>query len=156
MSRFNRTSDESIDPISFQVKRLSALKSYPQNDAELLRIAREYSPSVEVLARAVTEILDSESYCPKPAELRSVLYTKRPPSEHRCDICEGVGWISETFLITKTRNPQNGHITTLKEIITADQARELRLKVGTSTLAMQFVAEGSRMCSCHPGSNSPA
>jgi len=153
MSRFNHTSDGSIDPILFQIKRLGSLKGYPANDTELLRIAREYSPSPEVLCKAITEILDSESYCPKPSELRSVLYTKRPPAEYRCEICEGAGYISETFLVSKTRNPLNGHITTLKEIITADQARDLRLKVGTSTLTMQFVAEGSRMCSCHPGSN---
>ena len=138
---------ETTDGIEFQIKRLQSLRSYPKNDGELIRVAREYTPSVEALRSAITELVERETDCPRPADLRTMLFNRRPQGKRRCELCNGVGYQLAWYLVTRTRD-QNGYESVSKQPISPDQARELRIKVGTNPLKPQSVLEGADPCSC--------
>ena len=81
---------ETTDGIEFQIKRLQSLRSYPKNDGELIRVAREYTPSVEALRSAITELVERETDCPRPADLRTMLFNRRPQGKRRCELSVSV------------------------------------------------------------------
>jgi hypothetical protein len=66
------------DVYTFQVRRMKALKGYPKDDAELIRIAREYSPGLLELSEAVKAFVDYAPECPPLSEFRGSLDARRP------------------------------------------------------------------------------
>ena len=86
-----------------EVERLSGLPKFPQlpkAQQELRRALRRISESDgEFLHKLISDVVDSATICPTPAELITVAGAKRHRAQQSigkpdCDLCAGAGFIT--------------------------------------------------------------
>lgn len=91
-----------------QIERFSGLDKYPRGAERAaglkeLRIAAEAARTPELLRRVVDDWISSQRECPKPADLRRVIWERNEQEETEarrrtaeCPECGGDGWIPVT------------------------------------------------------------
>jgi len=97
------------DGISAQLARLPGWhKIRPEMVADYSRIAMN-AGSLEVLAAAITDIVDTQAFTPTPAAFREAISQRMAASapdwrarEARCATCGGTGWISERVGVVRS------------------------------------------------------
>jgi hypothetical protein len=135
------------DAYAIEVRRLRALRGYPRDDSELIRIAKNYARSVPHLQRAVSNLLDNEDRSPAPATLREALQRiSTSEAKPRCELCGGSGYRVVFRLVTQHRDPETGHLSKTVEPLTEAQYKQL-----SETLpewGEQTAVEAAEKCSC--------
>lgn len=100
-----------------QVQRLAGLDFFPRSDPAALkelRVAAEAAYTPEILTAVVDDWLASERECPKPADIRRMIWARQSPPEPRkdCPDCGGTGarirwtvswWKEEGSRVVRTR-----------------------------------------------------
>jgi hypothetical protein len=118
--------DEMLDAYTIEIRRLQALRGYPKDETELLRIARKYARSIPHLRKAVSNLLENQERCPAPAIVRESLdhiVTSEP--KPKCPFCDGSGYRVVFKLVTKNRDPETGKLSKTVESLTEPQYKQL-------------------------------
>lgn len=134
-----------------QMERLSGLDFYPREDGgkkELLS-ALQAAKTVEVAARAVTTWLEGQRECPKPADMRRLIWERQGEAE-KVPVCQcgGSGWLTIYRLVTyKGRSLTIDHSEPLN--LDFEERLALREKLGEN----QEILSGAAACSCLPSTH---
>jgi hypothetical protein len=131
------------------IERLSGMDFYPHSDKPALRelrVAGESAHSSLVLAKVIDNWLESETRCPKPAELRRLIHESHSRFvQSKCEICSNSGWVTVWKLITYYPGTFNiKHCETLPQDFEASV--NLRAKLGKD----QDVLSAAKPCICLP------
>ena len=89
-----------------QLERLSQLDGYPHGHTEALRellAALQVPETNQQCEKLVSDWVQNETGCPRPAEIRRLAYSITEPRGKACELCGGVGFLSETRLIQGKR-----------------------------------------------------
>jgi hypothetical protein len=128
---------------------MKVMRGYPKtDDSELVRVAREYSPAAAALRETISEILETQDDCPKPAQLKRMLELRQAPKERlRCSECGGIGYISDVYLVT-VQIDDNGKRRKEVGLVNPECVPELERRVGRDRHKAQYLAEASKPCKC--------
>lgn len=134
---------------SKHIERLSGLDFYPHSDKPALRelrMAGESAYTPAILAKVVDSWLESETKCPKPAELRRLVHEYQSAQiKSKCRVCDNSGWVTVWKLVTYW--PGTYKIRTCEAFPNDYEASiELRAKLGKD----QDVLSAAKPCACLP------
>lgn len=141
-----------------QLARLSILNWFPKKDREAqrqLRLAAEHAHTESVLAAVVTDWLASQTDCPKPADLRRLIYEKQGDADSRkakCKLCMGSCFVTGWFLVTYKADGWSIKSSDKLQDFDVEQARDLGEKL-IAAKANQAVLTAAVACRCMPANH---
>jgi hypothetical protein len=142
---------------SQQIERLSGLDYWPRGEdnkpgRKELRLAAEVAESCEVLKAVVDDWVASQTQCPKPAELRRLIYDKnsqRKEQLSRCRGCGGNGAITVWRLVTYKGNSFVVEKSERIDVHSQEEANEFLANLArVATTVKQTVLTAAETCYC--------
>jgi len=142
---------------SQQIERFTGLDYWPRGEDQKaarkeLRLAAEVAESCEILKAVVDDWMVSQTQCPKPADLRRMIYDKNSERKEQlshCRFCGGNGSITVWRLITYKGNSFTIDKSERLDVATQEEANAFAERIAQSPgTAHQAVLSAAELCSC--------
>ncbi len=140
-----------------EIERFTGLDFWPRGEENKparkeLRLAAEVAESCEILKAVVDGWVQSQTQCPKPAELRRLIYDKNSERKEllsRCRFCGGSGCITVWLLVTYKGNSLVVDKSQRIDVHSQEEANAFMAKLAeASTTVNQTVLTAAEPCSC--------
>ncbi len=134
---------------SKQIQRLCGLDFFPKNEPAALkelRLAAESAATPAILVSVVDSWLREQTQCPKPAELRRIIWGRQelPKPDEKCE-CSGTGMLIRWVL--SWNGEENGEMARKRRYVSDDVAGRLEA-ARLPPAAMASVCSTAVPCRC--------